>query len=650
VDECHHICARAFSRALFSIGAPKPSVGKRGPGEAGAREASSGTGADVCMLGLSATPHRRDGLTECLFWFFGPLAFSASRPVSQMQGVQVHWRCFSSGARIPRTSFAEEVNTLAASPSRNALICDEVKRAWSAGRKVLLLSDRREHLQVLKALICSPTTASCARPSRAAAARPARRRVRRASSSNNSSSSDEEENDDSPSCASPAAPMRSVPSTSVGFYVGGVKGADLEVAGRCGIILATYGMCSEGLDIPSLNTLILATPRATITQSVGRIMRGQEGEGAGFTPLVVDIVDVETSARLDRLAKSRWQEYKSAGFSMTRCAAAVGTCDDADIFSSGEEQGGGTAVAGREAWEEEEVGKGDGEAARSCHAFAKTNGVGRGRGRGGGRVGNGVASVTEGESCVLCEFGAYGGREQRRDMAVCNTWACAALEAELRDEETNGRRQRSEALGEEPWCSGGRRNALLRGKLGRRGALAGGGRRVKPGEGREEEENWSDSSAQESFSALVDLAMLGYRGGGGGDGGGGGVGGVGGARGGGRREGGGGGNCGNAGAMQRARGEESAAIRTTRAAETLKVAREHKAPKAKKAKAAQKPKTAYMRFFAAKHAEVMEKFPGIKGSEVMKMLGSKWKKPSAEDKAVRCSVCWCRESVCLWRI
>ncbi len=109
MDECHHICARAFSRALFSIGAPGD--GKRGAGEARAREA---TGADVCMLGLyiyiiyiymdvstyiyvyvniglSATPHRKDGLTECLFWFFGPLAFSASRPASQMKGVKV--RC-----------------------------------------------------------------------------------------------------------------------------------------------------------------------------------------------------------------------------------------------------------------------------------------------------------------------------------------------------------------------------------------------------------------------------------------------------------------------------------------------------------------------------------------------------------------------------
>ena len=259
----------------------------------------------------------------------------------------------------------------------------------------------------------------------------------------------------------------------------------------------------------------------------------------------------------------------------------------------------------------------------------------------------------EGGSCVLCESGAYGGREQRRDMAVCNTWACAALEAELRDEETNGRRQRSEAVGEEACCSGGRRNAPLRGKLGRRGALAGGGRRVKPGEGRreeeEEEEASSDSSAQESFSALIDLAMLGYRGGGCGGGGGG----VGGAAGGGRRGEGGGGNCGNAGATHRARGEERAGIRTTctgirttctairttcssaGAAEAQKVAKEHKAPKAKKAKDAQKPKTAYMRFFAAKHAEVMETFPGIKGSQVMKMLGSKWKALSAEDKAVR---------------
>ena len=49
----------------------------------------------------------------------------------------------------------------------------------------------------------------------------------------------------------------------------------------------------------------------------------------------------------------------------------------------------------------------------------------------------------------------------------------------------------------------------------------------------------------------------------------------------------------------------------------------------------QKAKSAYMLFTMAKRAEVVEEFPGIKASEVMKLLGAKWKELSAEDKAVR---------------
>jgi len=45
-------------------------------------------------------------------------------------------------------------------------------------------------------------------------------------------------------------------------------------------------MAAEGLDIKSLTTLVMATPKTDIEQSVGRILREKHG-----TPVVVDIID-----------------------------------------------------------------------------------------------------------------------------------------------------------------------------------------------------------------------------------------------------------------------------------------------------------------------------------------------------------------------
>ena len=73
---------------------------------------------------------------------------------------------------------------------------------------------------------------------------------------------------------------------SVGYYVGGMKEADLKISETKKVVIATYSMASEGLDIKTLTTLILATPKTDIVQSVGRILRQKHEQ-----PLVVDIVD-----------------------------------------------------------------------------------------------------------------------------------------------------------------------------------------------------------------------------------------------------------------------------------------------------------------------------------------------------------------------
>ena len=73
---------------------------------------------------------------------------------------------------------------------------------------------------------------------------------------------------------------------SVGYYIGGMKEEDLKKSENKKIIIATYAMASEGLDIKSLTTLLMASPKTDVCQSVGRILRTKH-----TNPLVIDIID-----------------------------------------------------------------------------------------------------------------------------------------------------------------------------------------------------------------------------------------------------------------------------------------------------------------------------------------------------------------------
>ena len=76
---------------------------------------------------------------------------------------------------------------------------------------------------------------------------------------------------------------------SCDYYIGGMTQKKLDIASQAMIILGTYGMASEGLDIPTLNTLIMATPRREVEQSIGRIIRRTDHT---VQPLIIDIVDL----------------------------------------------------------------------------------------------------------------------------------------------------------------------------------------------------------------------------------------------------------------------------------------------------------------------------------------------------------------------
>jgi superfamily II DNA or RNA helicase len=73
---------------------------------------------------------------------------------------------------------------------------------------------------------------------------------------------------------------------SVGYYIGGMKQKDLEISETKQIVIATYAMAAEALDIKSLSRLVMATPKSDIIQSVGRILRVKHDN-----PIIIDIVD-----------------------------------------------------------------------------------------------------------------------------------------------------------------------------------------------------------------------------------------------------------------------------------------------------------------------------------------------------------------------
>ena len=73
-----------------------------------------------------------------------------------------------------------------------------------------------------------------------------------------------------------------------GLFIGSQKAEKLLEAKEKQILLATYGMASEGFSLAKLNCLVFATPRSSITQAIGRIFRKRHDD---ITPIIVDIVD-----------------------------------------------------------------------------------------------------------------------------------------------------------------------------------------------------------------------------------------------------------------------------------------------------------------------------------------------------------------------
>lgn len=208
------------------------------------------------VYGLSATPIRKDGLTMVLEWFMGETFLSIERGGSTgtMNTVEFNSRRFKEPPpinRMGKLSLVEMITELVEMPERNDMIIKLIKKARKGNRKVLILSDRRLHCEYLHGHF-----------------------------------------------------------PDSGLYMGGMSEQALEESSKCPIIFGTFSQAQEGLDIPTLDTLILATPKSDIKQSIGRILR--ETPGKKNIPCVWDVWDQWSV--LNAMYRKRLNVYRESGF------------------------------------------------------------------------------------------------------------------------------------------------------------------------------------------------------------------------------------------------------------------------------------------------------------------------------------------------
>ncbi len=200
------------------------------------------------VLGLSATPRRSDGLQRLLEWSMGKIAFAVARKVESVRVAQVIYengqqKELSTRKGVPLRP--QMLTALVGERSRNAVVLDILASIMSYGddavklkkRKVLVLTDRLDHVDLL--LKGTKT-------------------------------------------------ILGVSHYSYGKYVGGMTETQRDASAECDMIFGTYSMASEALDIPTLDTLVLATPKYDVEQAVGRILRACYGK---MIPVIIDVVD-----------------------------------------------------------------------------------------------------------------------------------------------------------------------------------------------------------------------------------------------------------------------------------------------------------------------------------------------------------------------
>jgi superfamily II DNA or RNA helicase len=252
VDECHHLSAASFEAIL-----------KR----AKARY----------VLGLTATPIRRDGRQPIIFMQCGPIRHRAARPAGAPQVLEVLPRHLPALITTTADAAIQDVfRSLAADPGRTAAIAEAISDAYAQGHKVLVLTERTEHLDAIGAAVAGRVATLFLLHGRMS-------KKRRAA------------------------------------LVSQLDALPLDTPR---VLLSTGKLVGEGFDHPPLDTLVLAMPiswKGTLQQYAGRLHR----EHANKTHVrIIDFVDTGHPA-LMRMWDRRQRGYRAMGYGVSPASAAV---------------------------------------------------------------------------------------------------------------------------------------------------------------------------------------------------------------------------------------------------------------------------------------------------------------------------------------
>lgn len=242
-------------------------------------------------LGLSATVSRKDGLTKVFKWFIGDIIYKGGKRTDTMKVIMKEYYDPSIEYSRPYMMFNKKpnmskmINNICDFPPRNKYVLECLYDVLKdePDRKVLILSDRRGHLETLKRML----------------------------------------EEDGMEC---------------GLCYGGLKQEVIKESELKQIMLGTYAYVSEGFDVKALNTMVLASPKSDVVQSTGRILR-ETTETRKYQPVVIDIVD--NFSIFPNQAKKRHKYYNDQNyeieqdklFDTTPKLVMNGTCylkDDSD--------------------------------------------------------------------------------------------------------------------------------------------------------------------------------------------------------------------------------------------------------------------------------------------------------------------------------
>jgi superfamily II DNA or RNA helicase len=251
IDECHHVPAVSFESVLKRIQARH-------------------------FLGLTATPYRKDGLERIITMQCGPVLHTMEETKAQSllsRQVLVRETGFRMGPEASAQPALHEIwQALVADKERLQLVASDVIAALEGERFPLVLSDRKEHLELLLAEITATQRQAAGFLFTSDIGKRQRRLM-----------------------------MEEIMA--------------MRERGEFPFLLSTGSLIGEGFDLPELCTLVLAMPlsfKGRLVQYAGRLHRESEGKQ---DVRIYDYVDANLGLCITMFRK-RMTTYRKMGYSV----------------------------------------------------------------------------------------------------------------------------------------------------------------------------------------------------------------------------------------------------------------------------------------------------------------------------------------------